>query len=90
MLQKYLTILHRDVVYNHDLIELKKEDYLPMKDNLNKSPERSPSYSPIRRSSISAFKTIIGLKYKEDTSINNNFYYSLLNFDADEETMKEA
>lgn len=97
-LQKYLTnLLRRDDVYNHDLIfdfiELKKEDYLLMKDNLDdesSSPENSPYYSPNRRSSISAFKSVIELKNKEDTVINDNFYYSFLNYHADEESRKEA
>lgn len=96
-LQKYLTtLLSRDDIYNHDqifdFIDLKKEDYLLMKDNLDdesSSPDRSPYYSPCRRTSISAFKTVIELKNKEDTIINDNFYYSFLNYE-DEESKKEA
>ncbi len=96
-LQKYLTnLLRRHDVYNHDLIfdfiELKKEDYLLMNDNLddeNSSSERSPLYSPCRRSSIYAFKTVIELKNKEETIINDNFYYSFLNLDT-EDSRKEA
>jgi len=92
-LQKYLTnLLRRDDVYNHDLIfdfiDLKKEDYLLMKDNMDdesSSPEHSPYKGPTRKSSIFAFKTVLESRNKEDTVINDNFYYSFLNYEDDEE-----
>jgi len=92
-LQKYLTnLLIRDDVYNHDLIfdfiQLKKEDYLLMKDNIDdemSSPENSPYYSPKRLSNINVFKSLIELKNKDDVVINDNFFYSFLNYDEEEE-----
>ncbi len=97
MLQKYLTnLLRRDDVYNHDLIFdfilLKKEDYLLMKDNMDdessSSPNSSPYYSPCRKSSIFAFKSVIDSRKKEDTVINDNFFYSFLNH-QDEDEIRE-
>ncbi len=96
-LQKYLTnLLRRDDVYNHDLIfdfiQLKKEDYLLMKDNINEeisSPEKSCNCSPVRFSSIKFFKSAMEFKNKDDVIINDNFFYSFLNYD-DEKERKET
>ena len=92
ILQKYLTtLLKRDDVYNQDLIfefiQLKKEDYLFMKDNIDdecSTGENSPYYSPCRKSSIITFKSVIESRNKEETVINNNFFYSFLNCDKEE------
>ena len=84
-LQKYLTnLLRRDDVYKHDLlfdfVELSKEDYLLMKDNLedDNSGENSP-VSRSNRESLLNFRSLIESKNREDTVINDNFYYSFLN-----------
>lgn len=90
-LQKYLTnLLRRDDVYQHDLIfefiNLKKEDYLLMKDNLDESNsiENSPIYDRKNRNTLIAFKSFFELKNREDTVINDNFYYSFLNYKEDQ------
>jgi len=94
-LQKYLiNLLRRDDIYNHDLIfdfiELKKEEFLLMKDNIDEdsSPDTSP-LSTFRKNQSYLFfpvKNLFNLKNtKDDIIINDNFFYSNLNLGEEQE-----
>lgn len=82
-LQKYLTnLLLRDDIYSidsiFDFIELKKEEYLLMKSNIedNDSCPNSP-YSGLSASTkCTNFKTFCDHKLKEETVIDDDFFYS--------------
>jgi hypothetical protein len=95
-LNKYLnSLLLRDDIYNIDpifnFIELKKEDYLLMKEsseeNFNQSNSPMTSYS---RSTAATFKSLLNQKNKEDTVIKKNFFYSLINNDEEENEFKNS
>ena len=93
-LQKYLTnLLRRNDVYNHDLIfdfiELKKEEYLLMNENLDDdiSLENSP-FSLTKKNQSFLFlpvKNVFDMKNsKDDVIVKDNFYYSSLNLKEEE------
>lgn len=92
-LQKYLTnLLCRNDVYDHDLIfefiELKKEDYLLMRDCSDQdssSSDASPLSSFSKSHSCQAMPNIWDfIKNKEQIIINENFFYSELNLKEDD------
>ena len=90
-LQRYLNnLLRRDDIYYldsiFDFIQLKKEDFLLMKENIEEKENllnQNSSFSLI--SKYSNFKSIIELKTKEETIINKNFYYPYLNLNENEQ-----
>jgi hypothetical protein len=97
-LQKYLTcLLLREDVYSidkiFDFIELKKEEYLLMKNNIEDSDMDTCPNSPYSNSSSSTRNSIYfkltknksEIRQKEETIINNNFFYG--NFKLNEETI---
>lgn len=91
-LQKYLnSLLRRNDIYFidsiFDFIELKKEDFLLMKANLEENEFAQTSFSS--NSSKIFFKTFIEQKAKEDIVINNNFFYPFLNLNEDSSYLNE-
>lgn len=92
-LQKYMTILLlRDDIYSIDLIfdfiELKKEEYLLMRSNLEdmETCPNSPYSSSSTSTKASTFKFLCDQKQKEETVIDNDFFYA--NFNLNEESIK--
>jgi hypothetical protein len=99
-LQKYLTsLLLREDIYSidkiFDFIELKKEEYLLMKVNIEDSDKDSCPNSPYSNSSSSTrcsmnfklTKNKTEQRLKEETIIKNDFFYGNLNFKINEETI---
>jgi len=95
-LQRYLNnLLLRDDIYSldsiFDFIELRKEDFLLMKTNLEEKEDcRNSPFSSTTCSMCINFKSLIEQKTKDHTIIDNNFYYSSFNLnDLNEEENKK-